>query len=250
MRTLEVLRNGSVLCIAGTEEASLLSLHLNLFIEEPNQGTLGVSGMNELEGQRSSHTYWLEEEILAPGDALNVRFTDSESAESPTSEVATDSEKYIADQKWYQSEVDKGLFEPRAVVRKWPDGSLSFCVPGVESVVATFEGEREFITLSLSWNQWPGRLQVFPEQLLPSRGRCTDRKQTVDRGQAATRRELSGESWNLTPPSSGRRKGRFAPFAPPLMSNVRRLVLSLSLVSVVSGSARPTSGAPSATAAA
>jgi hypothetical protein len=27
--------------------------------------------------------------------------------------------------------------------------------------------------------------------------------------------------WGLTLPSSGRRKGRFAPFAPPLMSNVR-----------------------------
>ena len=36
---------------------------------------------------------------------------------------------------------------------------------------------------------------------------------------------ISG-TWNgprrLTPPSSGRRKGRFAPFAPPLMSNVRQ----------------------------
>ena len=28
-------------------------------------------------------------------------------------------------------------------------------------------------------------------------------------------------AWRLTPPSSGRPKGRFAPFAPPLMSNVR-----------------------------
>ena len=28
-------------------------------------------------------------------------------------------------------------------------------------------------------------------------------------------------AWKLTPPSSGRRKGRCAPFAPPLMSNVR-----------------------------
>ena len=28
--------------------------------------------------------------------------------------------------------------------------------------------------------------------------------------------------WGLTPPSSGRPKGRFAPFAPPLMSNVRQ----------------------------
>ena len=27
--------------------------------------------------------------------------------------------------------------------------------------------------------------------------------------------------WHLTPPSSGRPKGRFAPFGPPLMSNVR-----------------------------
>jgi len=36
-----------------------------------------------------------------------------------------------------------------------------------------------------------------------------------------TTREESNEVRGLTPPSSGRRKGRFAPFAPPLMSNVR-----------------------------
>ena len=30
--------------------------------------------------------------------------------------------------------------------------------------------------------------------------------------------------WRLTPPSSGRPKGRFAPFGPPLMSNVRHRV--------------------------
>ena len=36
--------------------------------------------------------------------------------------------------------------------------------------------------------------------------------------------------WRLTPPSSGRPKGRFAPFAPPLMSNVRpRKALALPL---------------------
>ena len=29
------------------------------------------------------------------------------------------------------------------------------------------------------------------------------------------------EQCGLTPPSSGRSKGRFAPFGPPLMSNVR-----------------------------
>ena len=33
--------------------------------------------------------------------------------------------------------------------------------------------------------------------------------------------EARAQECGLTPPSSGRRKGRFAPFAPPLMSNVR-----------------------------
>jgi len=79
MRALEILRNGSVLCVAGTENASLLSVHLNLFIEVPGQGTLRVSGMNELEGERSSHTYWLEEEVVAPGESLSIRFTNLES---------------------------------------------------------------------------------------------------------------------------------------------------------------------------
>ena len=32
---------------------------------------------------------------------------------------------------------------------------------------------------------------------------------------------IIGAACGLTPPSSGRAKGRFAPFGPPLMSNVR-----------------------------
>jgi hypothetical protein len=154
MRAIEILRNGSMLCVAGTASASLLSVHVNLFIEEPHFGTLRVSGMNELENERSSHTYWLEDESLGENDRLTIRFTESDHVTPPGTETATDSEQYIAEQKWYEGEVKQGIFEPREVQRTWPNGWLSLATPGSGSVVATFEGEREFITFSLSWNQW------------------------------------------------------------------------------------------------
>ena len=53
----------------------------------------------------------------------------------------------------------------------------------------------------------------------------------------------------LTAPSSGRRPASCAVWPPPLMSNVRRLVLSLCKISVAFGNVRRSSGAPSAAAA-
>jgi hypothetical protein len=99
MRAIEILRNGSMLCVAGTENASLLTVHVVLFIEEPRVGTLRVSGINELENERTSHTYWLEDEALAEDDKLTIRVTDSDYATPPTTETATDSEQYIAEQR-------------------------------------------------------------------------------------------------------------------------------------------------------
>jgi len=72
----------------------------------------------------------------------------------PASEVTTDAVQYLAEQEQYQGEVAKGMFEPGEVVRTWAGGSLTVCVPGASPIVATFEGDRQFITLSLSWNRW------------------------------------------------------------------------------------------------
>ena len=154
MRSLEVIRNSSVLCVAGTANASLLSIQVSLFIEQPNEATLRVSGMNELENNRSSHTYWFEEEVLSPGESLSIRFSELGTATPPAIETATDSAEYIAEHERYESEVAQGAFEPREVEHKWPNGSLSFSVQGTSPVVATFAGGREFITLSLTWNKW------------------------------------------------------------------------------------------------
>jgi hypothetical protein len=110
--------------------------------------------MNDLEGDRSSHTSWLEEEIITPGERLLIRFTESESVTPPAAEVATDSAEYMAEQKQYEEDVAKDLFEPRAVARRWPEGRLSFSATNAQEVVATFEAEREFMMLSLSWNRW------------------------------------------------------------------------------------------------
>ena len=62
----------------------------------------------------------------------------------------------------------------------------------------------------------------------------------VTQGKASLYR--GAKSCGLTPPSSGRSKGRFAPFGPPLMSNVRCLVLPLLDVSCSAGEACLLSG--------
>ena len=91
MRAIEVFLNGSALCVAGAERASLLTIHFDISVQDPGQGTLRVSGMNDLEEQRSSHTAWLDEEIVREGDMLSFRFVDSARASTPATELATDS---------------------------------------------------------------------------------------------------------------------------------------------------------------
>lgn len=154
MRALDIHRNGLVLCVAGTDNASLLNVHLNLSVEEAKRGALRIAGMNDLEGDRSSHTYWFEDEIMAPGEKLLIRFVESDSVTPPASEIATDSVEYIAEQELYEEEVSNGLFNSRAIAREWPEGRLSFSATNVPEIVASFESEREFMILSLSWNRW------------------------------------------------------------------------------------------------
>jgi hypothetical protein len=140
--------------MAGTERASLLTIHFDISVEDPGQGTLRVTGMNDLEEQRSSHTAWIDEKIVREGDMLRIRFVESAWATTPAKEFATDSEEYIAEQAWYEGELAKNPWAPRVMQRRWPGGQLAFRLPGVEPVVATFEDEREFISLSLVWNRW------------------------------------------------------------------------------------------------
>jgi hypothetical protein len=126
MRGIEVHCNGLLLCAAGTVNASLLIVHVNLFVEEPSQGTLRVAGMNDLDGERKSHTYLLEKKPLRGGDRLTFRFADLQSPTPPALETATDSPEYIAEQACYQSELDKGTPELRRIHRAWPEGALRF----------------------------------------------------------------------------------------------------------------------------
>ena len=72
-------------------------------------------------------------------------------------------------------------------------------------------------------SSWRSRMLVVTvRNLAASASGCASAVAWILRGQSSMRcQHPCCAAWRLTPPSSGRPKGRFAPFAPPLMSNVR-----------------------------
>jgi hypothetical protein len=154
MHTVEILRNDEVLCKAGAANAAMLSAHISVSVQDHELGTLSVSGMNDLGGERQSHTYWLDELALVGGDALTLRFAEENAADPPVREIATDSEEHLKSQEWYEQQLKEHPLVAQTLSRIQPNAKLRLLFPGELGIVATLEEEREFISFSLTWNRW------------------------------------------------------------------------------------------------
>lgn len=161
MHTIEIERNGVPVCVVGAPNAIMLSVNVDLQVEGPAAGMLQSMGMNDLGNDRQSHTCWIEELVLAAGDTISLRFDERNEATPPAREVATDSEENLADQRWYDEQLRENPFVPTTIPRNLPTATLELLLPNATPIVATFEGEREFISLRLLWDQWrPERCRV------------------------------------------------------------------------------------------
>lgn len=161
MQALEVLRNGQPLVIAGAPNALLISMHLNILANGVDAATLHVSGMRDLGSDRQSHMQWLEELALANGDEIRVALINVDQATSPAEDVAADSEEHVAAQACYRAELASNPHRPSRLERLRPDASLELVVGERAPIVAGFEGDRELLSLGVTWNSWhPERLRA------------------------------------------------------------------------------------------
>lgn len=154
MRAIEVQHNGTAICTVGSPNALMFSAGISMSVEGSSAATLGLSGMNDLGNDRTSHTGWIDELALSHGDLLAFRFVDTLAATPPARETASDSEEHLAEQQWYKNQMQENPMEPRELKRHFPNATLQLSLPRIEPVVATLEGSREFISLRLLWNQW------------------------------------------------------------------------------------------------
>ena len=154
MHAIEIQRNGVTLAVIGAPNALMLAADVGIMVEGPDAGTLDLRGMNDLGGDRKSHTNWVDESALSSGDVLLFRFIEAESATPPLREVAEDSEESVAERQWYEEQTQSLPMAPRELERRLPNATLELSCPGREPITATLEGGREFISLHLLWNQW------------------------------------------------------------------------------------------------
>jgi len=161
MYTIEIERNGRLLCTVGAPNAIMFSANIYLFIEGPSTATLDVRGMNDLGGERKSHTTWLELLELAEKDVVVFHLAERETVSPPVAEVTTDSAEHLAGRERYEEMLTERPQTPRDIERAFPDATLQLDLPNSDPIVASFDGGREFISLRLLWNHLqPDRCHV------------------------------------------------------------------------------------------
>lgn len=161
MHAIEIERNGVPVCVVGAPNAITFSVDVDLQIEGPAAGMLHAMGMNDLGNDRQSHTSWIEELVLAVSDTISFRFGEHNEATPPAREVATDSDENLADQRWYDEQRRENPLVPTTIPRNLPTATLEVFLPNATPIVATFEGEREFISFRVFWDRWrPERCRV------------------------------------------------------------------------------------------
>ncbi len=161
MHAVEVQYNGTTVCTAGAANALMVSADVSMFIEGPEAAILRVAGMNDLGDDRTSHTEWIDELSMSDGDRLVFRFVDVLAVSPPKQEVANDSDEHLTGQQLYQQQLRDNPMTPRQLKRDFPNASLQLALPGAAPVVATLEGDREFISLKMLWDKWsPDRCRV------------------------------------------------------------------------------------------
>jgi len=152
MYALEVKLDGVTLAVAGAPNAIVMSLHINTGIEQ-EQAWLDISGVNDLGGERRSHTYWIMQQPLPPQARLELRLVETATATPPIQEVAFDDPEHLASQADYQRRLREDPPVARMLQTVSPQASLALTLGG-QRTVATLESGREFLTCGLLWDAW------------------------------------------------------------------------------------------------
>jgi hypothetical protein len=152
MHALEVKLDGVTLAVAGSPNAIFVAIHISSDIEQVG-ASLDISGMNDLGGERRSHTNWIMQQPLPPQARLELRLVETATATPPIREVAADDPEHLADQADYKRRLRDDPPVSRALQAVSPGASLALTLGG-RRTVATLESGREFLMCSLLWDAW------------------------------------------------------------------------------------------------
>lgn len=169
MICLEISRNSTLLCRAGIENASMLSLHLSAFVGADYLAHLFIGGMCDLDGERTAHVNWGDIENMSAGGKVTVALINSDYPTKPIEVKATDSPEYLEEQAKF-IEFDKS-FVPDSIPaeRKLPKLAFDCSINGEHKATAILAPNEEHILCSVTWDKWrPERCRVFVRSFVGS----------------------------------------------------------------------------------
>jgi hypothetical protein len=161
MYSLAVTLNGTMLCHAGISGASAVSVVIaaSLFGEEP--ASFYVAGMQELEGDRLAHVYWVEESPLQFGDVLALTPTDISTPSTPHVVKPTDSPEYLEEQTQYDEFLAAHIWPQPKPVERRQSVAYGLSAPAFPSIEARLSPIHQHLLCSIHWNKWrPERTRV------------------------------------------------------------------------------------------
>lgn len=149
MRAIEIHRNGLVICTAGFPGAISLGVQLDGDCETAGTG-LSVHGMAELGDGHYLHLWWFEHLTIADGDEVTIALVEAANLTAPSTENATNSPEYIAQQREYEKQASLPM-----VLRKLgrSKAGLIFDVRINDAPFkASLDRSREILSASLLWH--------------------------------------------------------------------------------------------------
>lgn len=162
MICLELSINGRLLCRSGIDNAILLSSHLSHFVGSGDGATLRVNGVVELAEGTDAHVLWQVRDGLSIGDVIGFTLVDAENPTEPYEALATDSPKYVNEQKAFE-EFEK-TFERTSepAVKVHPAIGFRCSAEGVLLADAVLACHEEHLLCSVDWDCYkPQRARVF-----------------------------------------------------------------------------------------
>jgi hypothetical protein len=160
-RALKISKAGGETWIAGARNAIMVSVDISVSIEGDCPGMIHVSGMNDLDGDRQSHTSWLECVAVESTAEFTIQFLETDTFTPPAKEVATDSEEHLKEIADFNEMVAKDPPRPRIMENNFPDSGITATLPNGEVIEARFESGRQFMAFRFHWNKFrPDRCRV------------------------------------------------------------------------------------------
>lgn len=164
--------------MAGIANASLITSVVGGGVGGDDLACFHVAGMQDLPGERAAHVYWIHETSLVPGDHLRYTFLESDGPTPPIEVKATDSPKYLQEQREFE-EVERnygGRAEPAP--RRWPALEFGLKLRNESTLRARMPLDQEFIMCSVQWDKWrPERCTIYVRSFARSAQR-TDKRTT------------------------------------------------------------------------